>query len=121
MVMVVMAGSGLAGLQRSTVAISVSVVICLLYLWLLPFTVAGMAALIGIGTLAMMLLDRRDGVVTAGITTVVIMVVAALSAVDAWHQPILRLRVAAAAEARGWWRSQDMNKWDKSPRTHTAN
>jgi len=21
------------------------------------------------------------------------------------------LRVAAAAEARGWWRSQDMNKW----------
>ena len=50
-----------------------------------------MAALIGLGTLAMMLLGRRDGIVTTGITTVVIMMVAALSPVDAWHQPILRL------------------------------
>ena len=79
-----------AGVAR-LIATSVSVVLCLLYLWFFPFTVAGMAALIGIGTLAMMLLDRRDGIVTAGITTVVIMVVAALSPVDAWHQPILRL------------------------------
>ena len=72
------------------IATSVSVVLCLLYLWFFPFTVAGMAALIGLGTLAMMLLGRRDGIVTTG-TTVVIMVVAALSPVDAWHQPILRL------------------------------
>ena len=79
-----------AGVAR-LIATSVSVVLCLLYLWFFPFTVAGMAALIGLGTLAMMLLGRRDGIVTTGITTVVIMVVAALSPVDAWHQPILRL------------------------------
>ena len=68
-----------------------SVVLCLLYLWFFPFTVAGMEASIGLGTLTMMLLGRRDGIVTTGITTVVIMVVAALSPVDAWHQPMLRL------------------------------
>ena len=79
-----------AGVAR-LIATSVSVVLCLLYLWFFPFTVVGMAALIGIGMLGLMLLDRRDGIVTAGITTVVIMVVAALSPVDAWHQPILRL------------------------------
>jgi hypothetical protein len=55
-----------------------------------PFTVAGMAMLIGIGTLAMMLLDRRDDIVTTGITTVVVMV-AAISPLDARHQPLLRL------------------------------
>jgi len=65
--------------------------LCLLYLWFFPFTVAGMEASIGLGTLTMMLLGRRDGIVTTGITRVVIMVVAALSPVDAWHQPILRL------------------------------
>ena len=60
------------------IATSGSVVLCLLYLWFFPFTVAGMAASIGLGTLAMMLLGQRDGIVTTGITTVVIMVVAAL-------------------------------------------
>jgi len=49
-----------------------------------------MAVLIGIGTLAMMLLDRRDDIVTTGITTVVVMV-ASISPLDAWHQPLLRL------------------------------
>ena len=38
-----------------------------------------MAALIGIGTLAMMLLDRRDDIITTG------------NPLDAWHQPLLRL------------------------------
>jgi hypothetical protein len=69
----------------------VSFALCLLYLWFLPFTIAGMAALIGLGTLAMMLLDRRDDIATTGITTVVVMVVAAISPQDAWHQPLLRL------------------------------
>jgi uncharacterized membrane protein YccC len=54
-----------AGIAR-LIATSVSVVLCLLYLWFFPFTVAGMAALIGLGTLAMILLDRRDGIVTTG-------------------------------------------------------
>jgi len=79
-----------AGVAR-LIATSVSFALCLLYLWFFPFTVAGMAVLIGIGTLAMMLLDRRDDIVTIGITTVVVMVVASISPLDAWHQPLLRL------------------------------
>jgi hypothetical protein len=47
--------------------------------------------LICIGTVAMALLGRRDDIVTAGITTAVVMVVAAMSPEDAWHQPLLRL------------------------------
>ena len=39
----------------------------------------------------MALLGRRDDIVTVGITTVVVMVVAAMSPVDAWQQPLLRL------------------------------
>jgi hypothetical protein len=50
-----------------------------------------MAALIGIGTVIMALLGRRDDIVTTGITTAVVMVVAAMSPEDAWHQPLLRL------------------------------
>ena len=79
-----------AGVAR-LIATSVSFALCLLYLWFFSFTVPGMAALIGLGTLAMMLLDRRDDIVTTGITTVVVMVVAAVSPQDAWHQPLLRL------------------------------
>jgi uncharacterized membrane protein YccC len=79
-----------AGLSR-LIATAVSFALCLLYLWFLPFTIAGMAALIGLGTLAMMLLDRRGDIATTGITTVVVMVVAAISPKDAWHQPLLRL------------------------------
>jgi uncharacterized membrane protein YccC len=50
-----------------------------------------MAVLIGIGTMVMALLGRRDDIVTVGITTVVVMVVAAMSPSDAWQQPLLRL------------------------------
>ena len=73
------------------IATGVSFALCLPYLWVFPFTVPGLAALIGIGTLAMMLLERQDDIVTTGITTVVVMVVAAISPTDAWQQPVLRL------------------------------
>ena len=73
------------------IATCVSFALCLLYLWMLPFTPVGMAALLGLGTVAMMLLGRRDDIVTTGITTAVVMVVAAMSPQDAWHQPLLRL------------------------------
>jgi len=79
-----------AGVAR-LIATGVSFALCLLYLWFLPFTIAGMAALVGLGTLPMMLMDRRDDIVTTGITTVVVMVVAAITPQDAWHQPLLRL------------------------------
>jgi uncharacterized membrane protein YccC len=58
-----------AGVSR-LVATGVSFALCFPYLWFFPFTVPGLAALIGIGTLAMMLLGRQDDIVTTGITTV---------------------------------------------------
>jgi uncharacterized membrane protein YccC len=79
-----------AGADR-LIATCVSFALCLLYLLLFPFTSVGMAALIAIGTVVMALLGRRDDIVTVGITTVVVMVVAAMSPVDAWQQPVLRL------------------------------
>jgi uncharacterized membrane protein YccC len=79
-----------AGVAR-LIATVVSFVLCLLYLLLLPFTPLGMAAVICIGTLAITLLGRRDDIVTVGITTSVVMVVAAMSPENAWHQPLLRL------------------------------
>jgi uncharacterized membrane protein YccC len=57
----------------------------------LPFYAAGLAALLGAGTLVMMYLGRRDDIVTTGITTTVVMVVAAMSPQNAWQQPLLRL------------------------------
>jgi uncharacterized membrane protein YgaE (UPF0421/DUF939 family) len=79
-----------AGIAR-LIATCVSFALCLLYLLLFPFTPVGMAALIAIGTMVMASLDRRDDIVTVGITTVVVMVVAAMSPSDAWQQPLLRL------------------------------
>jgi uncharacterized membrane protein YccC len=79
-----------AGADR-LIATCVSFALCLLYLLLFPFTPLGMAALIAIGAVVMALLGRRDDIVTVGITTVVVMVVAAMSPVDAWQQPVLRL------------------------------
>lgn len=79
-----------AGIAR-LIATCVSFVLCLLYLSIFPFTPVGMAALIGIGTVVMALLGRRDDIITTGITTAVVMVVAAMSPEDAWHQPLLRL------------------------------
>jgi uncharacterized membrane protein YgaE (UPF0421/DUF939 family) len=89
-----------AGIAR-LIATCVSFALCLLYLSLFPFTPVGMAALIGIGTVAMALLDRRDDIVTTGITTAVVMVVAAMSPEDAWQQPLLRLADTAVGIAVG--------------------
>jgi uncharacterized membrane protein YgaE (UPF0421/DUF939 family) len=79
-----------AGISR-LIATGVSFALCLAYLVIWPFHPAGLAVLLGIGTVIMMYLERRDDIVTTGITTVVIMVVAAMSPQDAWHQPLLRL------------------------------
>ena len=69
----------------------VSFVLCLAYLAFFPFHVWGMAALIGIGTVAVTLMGRPDDTITTAITIAVIMVVAELSPYHAWRQPILRL------------------------------
>ena len=69
----------------------VSCVLCLAYLSFFPFHVWGMAALIGIGTVAVTLMGRPDDAITTGITIAVIMVVAELGPFHAWREPILRL------------------------------
>jgi uncharacterized membrane protein YccC len=79
-----------AGIARFA-ATCVSFALCLSYLLLFPFTPVGLATLLGIGTLVMALLGRRDDIVTTGITTTVVMVVAAMSPKTAWQQPLLRL------------------------------
>jgi uncharacterized membrane protein YccC len=79
-----------AGIAR-LIATCVSFALCLPYLLLFPFTPVGLAILLGIGTLVMALLRRRDDIVTTGITTAVVMVVAAMSPNAAWQQPLLRL------------------------------
>jgi uncharacterized membrane protein YccC len=67
-----------------------SFVLCLIYLALFPFHPVGLAVLIGIGAILATVAGRPDAVVTTGITTTVIMVVAAISPQDAWLEPILR-------------------------------
>jgi hypothetical protein len=78
-----------AGLSR-LFATALSLALCLVYLLVFPFTAAGLAVLIGVGALILAALDRRGDIVTTSITTAVIMVVAAISPHDAWHQPLLR-------------------------------
>jgi uncharacterized membrane protein YccC len=84
-----------------TAATLLSFVLCLVYLVLLPFSVWGLAALIGVGALVMTLVGRPRDVVTTGITTAVVLVVAALEPHNAWQQPILRLVDAVAGVAVG--------------------
>jgi len=72
-------------------ATSISFVLCLLYLLILPFSAVGMAVLIGLGALIAILLGRREDVITTGITTAVVMVVAELGPADKDWQPVLRL------------------------------
>jgi uncharacterized membrane protein YccC len=72
------------------VATSVSVALCFIYLIMFPFSGLGMAVVIGVGTVAMMLLGRPSDIVAAGISTAVVLVVAALSPEKAWQEPLLR-------------------------------
>ncbi len=73
------------------IATCVSFALCLPYLWLLPANVAGMGILLVLGTLVMVLLDRREDIITTAVTTIVVMVVALGSPADAWQQPLFRL------------------------------
>jgi uncharacterized membrane protein YccC len=57
--------------------------------------------LIGLGTFLLMAIGRDELVITAGITTAVAMVVAAVSPHDAWQQPILRAVDTAVGIAVG--------------------
>lgn len=88
-------------------ATCVSCVLTFVYLLLLPFSPVGMAVIIGLGAIVVMLLGRREDVVTTGITTAVIMVAASLgSASLAWTIPPLRLLDTVIGIVVGvgcWW------------------
>jgi uncharacterized membrane protein YccC len=90
-----------AALSRS-VATLLSFVLCFGYLLVAPFHPWALAALIGLGTLVLMVIGRPEDVVTAGITTAVVMVVAAISPHHAWQQPILRVVDTAIGVAVGF-------------------
>jgi len=87
-------------------ATTLSFVCCFIYLLFFPFHPWGSAILIGVGAVAMSLLSRPDDIITTGITTAVVMVVAAVSQNHAWKQPILRLMdtiVGVAVGVVGAW------------------
>jgi uncharacterized membrane protein YccC len=79
-----------AGIAR-LVATCVSFALCIVYLLIFPVTGPGIAVVISLGTMAMLFLGREDDIPTTGITTTVVLVVAAMSPQEAWQQPILRL------------------------------
>jgi uncharacterized membrane protein YgaE (UPF0421/DUF939 family) len=89
-------------------ATSLSFILCFIYLLFFPFRLWGMALLIGVGAIVMSLLDRPEDVIITGITTAVVMVVAAISPDHAWKQPILRVMdtiVGVAVGLVGAWAS----------------
>jgi uncharacterized membrane protein YccC len=79
-----------AGVDR-LIATFVSFSLCLIYLLLNSPTALGMAWLLAAGTLILSLLQLRNEIITAAITTIVVMVVAILKPPDALSQPLLRL------------------------------
>lgn len=79
-----------AALSRAA-ATSVSFILCLGYLLAFPFSSWGMAIMIAIGTVILIVIGRPGDVMTAAITTAVVLVVAGISPAHAWTQPILRL------------------------------
>jgi uncharacterized membrane protein YgaE (UPF0421/DUF939 family) len=79
-----------AGFDR-LLSTCVSFVLCLAYLLIFSFTPLGLVVVIGLGAVVMALLDRRDDIVTTGITSAVVLVVAGLDPHNAWRQPVLRL------------------------------
>ena len=94
-------GQSVAAAVSRMAATFVSFVLCLIYLAFLPFHAWALAVLVGASALAVMLLGRPGDAVTAGITTAVIMVVAAVSPQHAWQQPILRLADTVVGVAVG--------------------
>jgi uncharacterized membrane protein YccC len=79
-----------AAISRMSATV-LSFALCLIYLLFLPFHALGLAALIGLGAVVLILADRSEDVITAAITTTVVMVVASIAPQHAWTQPILRL------------------------------
>jgi uncharacterized membrane protein YccC len=73
------------------IATCVSFALGFLYLAILPPSAVGIPILVAAGTLVMTVLNRREDIITTAITTIVVMVVAIISPVHAWVQPLLRV------------------------------
>lgn len=72
-------------------ATGMSFLLCMLYLLIFPFSPWGLATLVAIGAMLMSLLGHSEDIITTGITTVVVLVVAEISPQHAWKDPLLRL------------------------------
>jgi len=79
-----------AALSRTSATL-LSFALCFVYLLFSPFRLWGLVLLVAIGAFVLELLGRSEDIITASITTAVVMVVAGLSPQHAWKQPILRL------------------------------
>jgi hypothetical protein len=113
-------------------ATSVSFLLCLIYLLIFPFSQWGLAALVAIGALLMSLLGRSEDIITAGITTVVVMVVAEISPQHAWKDPILRMidtivgtvvgiaAVWVGIRLAGWLATNSISNRSKSPQGNST-
>src|SRR6202451_2425358 len=112
-------GKSVAAAVSRMAATSVSFVLCLIYLAFLPFHAWALAVLVGASALAVMLLGRPGDAGTAGITTAVIMLLAAVSPLHAWEQPILRLAdtvIGVAVGAIAAWAGTWVNRlWPAPP------
>jgi uncharacterized membrane protein YccC len=107
-------GKSVAAAVSRMAATFVSFALCLIYLAFLPFHAWALAVLVGASALAVMLLGRPGDAVTAGITTAVIMVVAAVTPQHAWQQPILRLVdtvVGVAVGALAAWMGMQVKRF----------
>src|ERR1700733_8501034 len=106
-------GKSVAAAVSRMAATSVSFVLCLIYLAFLPFPPWALALLVGASALAVMRIGRPGDAVTAGITTTVILVVAAVSPQHAGQQPILRLVdtvVGVAVGAMAAWADMQVKR-----------
>jgi hypothetical protein len=79
-----------AALSRTSATLF-SFALCLVYFLIFPFRLWGLVLLIAIGAIFLDLIGRSEDIITASITTAVVMVVAGISPEHAWKQPILRL------------------------------
>ena len=94
-----------AALSRMS-ATSLSFALCLAYLLVFPFRLWGLILLIALGSIVLALMGRSEDIITANITTTVVMVLAGVSPEHAWKQPILRVidtLVGVAVGVTGAW------------------
>jgi hypothetical protein len=105
-----------------TAATSLSFILCLGYLLFLPFSSWGLAILIGIGAVILITINRPHDVITTSITTAVVMVVAGISPLHAWRQPILRLFdtiIGIAVGIAAVWIGRNLHSLGRSDETNS--